>query len=118
MKLMLALGRRLFSSLKSRREAFGFGGLNYDESIELPGPQGPVQVPLEAHAIGTYGPSAIPFDESLLNVLACPISGGALKFDREKNVLVSEVAGYAFPINKAGMPVFLKKWAIPIDELE
>ena len=102
---------RLFSS---RRAAFQFDKLNYDKTVDLPGPNGLVEVPLEAHEIGTYGPSLIPFNEKLLEVLACPISGEPLKFDRDRNLLISEATGYAFPINKAGMPIFLKKWAIKL----
>ena len=82
--------------------------------MELPSPNGPVSVPLEAQEIGSFGPSIIPFDEKLLEILACPISGEPLKFDRGRNLLVSEATGYAFPINKAGMPIFLKKWAIKL----
>lgn len=71
-----------------------------------------IEMPLEVHPIGTTGPSLIPFNRELLEVLACPISGDQLIFDEERNVLVSERIGVSFPINKAGMPVFLKKWAI------
>lgn len=111
----LNYGLRRFTS---RRRAFGFEKLfNYDDTVTVQSPKGPVEIPLEAHPIGTHGPSTIPFDESLLEILACPISRQPLKFDRERNVLVSEATGYAFPINKTGMPIFLKKWAIPIDKL-
>lgn len=108
---MRQIVKRLFSS---RRKAFGFEKLNYEETVELPSPSGPVTVPLEAQEIGSSGPSLIPFDETLLEILACPISGEPLKFDRDRNLLISEATGYAFPINKAGMPIFLKKWAIKL----
>ena len=108
---LISISRRVFSS---RRKAFGFDKLNYEDTVVLPSPKGPVVVPLEAQAIGSFGPSIIPFDEELLEILACPISGESLKFDRERNLLISETIGYAFPINKAGMPIFLKKWAIKL----
>lgn len=103
--------RRWFTT--SRRKVFGFGPLNYDKSVTLTDSQNcQIEIPLEAHPIGSHGPSLIPFNRDLLDVLACPISGDSLKYDEERNVLVSERIGVAFPINKAGMPIFLKKWAI------
>ena len=92
---LISIGRRSLSL--GRRKAFCFDKLNYEETVVLQGPTGPVVVPLEAHAIGSFGPSIIPFDEELLEILACPISGEPLKFDRERNLLVSETIGYAFP---------------------
>lgn len=107
----IPIGRRVYSM---RRKAFGFEKSNYDETVELPSPSGPVTIPLEAQEIGSFCPSIIPFNEALLDILACPISGEELKFDRDRNILVSEATGYAFPINKAGIPIFLKKWAIKL----
>lgn len=108
---MRLIVKRVFSS---RRKTFAFEKLNYEETVELQSPTGPVTVPLEAQEIGSSGPSLIPFDEKLLDILACPISGEPLKFDRERNLLISEATGYGFPINKAGIPIFLKKWAIKL----
>ena len=113
------LRRRLLSSVSKRREIFQFGPLEYDTKVTVHTDTSEnVEIPLEAHSIGSYGPSLIPFDEGLLADLACPISGHGLKFDKEHNVLVSEAAGVAFPINKAGIPLFLKKWAIPLENLK
>lgn len=107
------LRRRLFSGISKRRELFQFEPLEYDTKVNVHSDaMGTVEIPLESHPMGMHGPSLIPFDETLLEALACPISGCELKFDRERNVLVSEEAGVAFPINSAGMPLFLKKWAI------
>ena len=113
--------RRLMSTkfISKRRQLFNLEEWHYDGSINLPAEDHSSEsiiVPLETHSIGTYGPSLIPFNEGLLKVLACPISGGPLMYDKAKNLLVSETAGVAFPINKAGFPIFLKKWAIFIDD--
>lgn len=42
----------------------------------------------------------------ILNRLVCPISRQPLKFNPEKNELVSEAAAVAFPI-KNGIPILL-----------
>ena len=116
---MFGLMRRPFSSLSKRRALFQFEALEYDDKVAVHSDSmGTVEIPLESHPIGTYSPSRIPFDEKLLEVLACPISGCELKFDRKRNILVSEAAGVAFPINNAGMPLFLKKWAIFLEDLK
>lgn len=111
--------RRFFSEIAKvsrRRVAFEFEPLNYDESVSVKLESGEsIEIPLEAHPIGSHGPSLIPFDESLLDVLACPITGKALVYDKERNLLISEEAKVGFPINKAGIPIFLKKWAIMLD---
>ncbi len=110
---------RLLRFLSSRRRAvFDFEPLGFekfDKSVTLKNTKDePIEFLLEAHPIGSGGSaSLVPFNEALLEDLACPITGAALKYDSERNLLVSEAAKLAFPINKAGMPIFLKKWAIP-----
>ena len=100
-----------------RKLLFEFEPPQYEESVTIKGKED-IEIPLEVHPIGSYGPSLIPFNEALLEDLACPISGEPLKFDRKRNLLISEAIKYAFPINKAGMPLFLKRWAIPLAEIE
>lgn len=108
-----------FSGISKRRELFQFEPLEYDTKVTVHSDVvGEVEIPLESHPMGQHGPSLIPFDERLLEALACPISGGELEFDRECNVLVSGKAGVAFPINNAGMPLFLKNWTIHLDDLK
>lgn len=102
--------RRALRSFTTRRAAFEFEPFERDQFVKIASQE----IPLEVHEMGTFGPSIIPFNEALLADLACPISGQALKYDRERNILISESAKIAFPINKAGMPIFLKKWAIPM----
>ncbi|MBU6371819.1 MAG: Trm112 family protein [Alphaproteobacteria bacterium] len=45
-------------------------------------------------------------DPRLLEILVCPHSRGPLRYDREKQELVSEQAGLAYPI-RDGVPVLL-----------
>ncbi|MCK0121901.1 MAG: Trm112 family protein [Yoonia sp.] len=46
------------------------------------------------------------FDPKMLEALVCPETRNALKYDAEKQELVSENAGLAFPI-RGGIPVML-----------
>lgn len=105
--------------MKSRREVFEFTKIENDKSVTIQTETGPVEIPLEMHPMGGLGqPSLIPFDEKLLEELVCPVTGGPLEFNRERNVLVSREAEVAFPINAAGWPLFLKNWAIPLDKIK
>ncbi len=45
-------------------------------------------------------------DPKLLEVLVCPVTRSTLRYDRERNELVSESARLAFPI-RDGVPVML-----------
>jgi uncharacterized protein YbaR (Trm112 family) len=45
-------------------------------------------------------------DPKLLEILVCPLTKGPLIFDREKQELISEKAGLAFPI-RDGIPIML-----------
>jgi uncharacterized protein YbaR (Trm112 family) len=46
------------------------------------------------------------FDPKMLEALVCPETRGILKYNAEKQELVSENAGLAFPI-RGGIPVML-----------
>lgn len=46
------------------------------------------------------------FDESLLDVIVCPITKEKLTFNKKTNELVSKKANLAFPI-KEGIPILL-----------
>lgn len=46
------------------------------------------------------------FDKTLLQILVCPASKGPLVYDAEKQELVSERAGLAYPI-RDGIPIML-----------
>lgn len=45
-------------------------------------------------------------DPKLLEILVCPITKGVLRYDREKQELVSEAAKLAYPI-RDGIPIML-----------
>jgi uncharacterized protein len=54
-------------------------------------------------------------DPKLLDLLVCPLTKTALRYDRERQELVSEQAGLAYPI-RDGIPVMLVDEARPLDE--
>jgi|TARA_B100000767_G_scaffold173237_1_gene162127 uncharacterized protein YbaR (Trm112 family) len=49
-------------------------------------------------------------DKKLLAILICPISKQVLKYDKEKNELISEEAGIAYPVMD-GIPIMLPEKA-------
>lgn len=52
-------------------------------------------------------PSAVsPVDPKLLDILVCPLTKSTLSYDRERQELVSEQAGLAYPI-RDGIPIML-----------
>ena len=54
------------------------------------------------------GPCGV--DPRLLELLICPVTGGALVFDRERCELVSKKAKLAYPI-RDGLPIMLESEA-------
>ena len=56
-------------------------------------------------------------DPKMLELLVCPLTQGMLKWDRDKNELVSEKARLAYPI-RDGIPIMLvseaRKLEMPI----
>ena len=56
-------------------------------------------------------------DMQLLDILVCPVTKGPLKFDKEKQELVSTSARLAYPI-RDGVPVMLEDEARTISEEE
>lgn len=53
-------------------------------------------------------------DPALLEVLVCPLTKTPLQYDKEKQELISEKAGLAFPIID-GIPVMLIEEARKLD---
>ena len=53
-------------------------------------------------------------DPKLLEILVCPLTKGPLTYDRERQELVSEQAGLAYPI-RDGIPIMLVDEARPLD---
>ncbi len=47
-----------------------------------------------------------PFDETLLDILCCPLTRTPLRYDVEAQELISDAAGLAYPI-RDGVPVML-----------
>ena len=58
-------------------------------------------------------PSGI--DPKLLEILVCPLTKQALRYDRERQELVSAAAGLAFPI-RDGIPIMLVDEARRLDD--
>jgi hypothetical protein len=56
-------------------------------------------------------------DPKLLEILVCPVTKGPLVYDREKQELVSKLAGLAYPIRN-GVPIMLAGEARELSEEE
>ena len=56
-------------------------------------------------------------DPRLLDLLVCPLTKATLRYDRERNELISDQAGLAYPI-RDGIPIMLVEEARPIDDSE
>ena len=56
-------------------------------------------------------------DTKLLELLACPVTKGPLRFDREHQELVSRSARLAYPV-RDGIPVLLEAEARTLDDDE
>ena len=54
-------------------------------------------------------------DPRLLELLVCPLTKGPLRYDRQRQELISEKAGLAYPI-RDGIPVMLADEARNLDE--
>jgi len=48
-----------------------------------------------------------PIDNKLLEILVCPVTKSSLRYDNEREELISDEAGLAYPI-KDGIPVLLE----------
>ncbi len=58
-----------------------------------------------------------PVDPKLLDILVCPLSKSPLRYDRERQELISEQAGLAYPI-RDGIPIMLVDEARTLGEDE
>ncbi|MEM7045111.1 MAG: Trm112 family protein [Pseudomonadota bacterium] len=56
-------------------------------------------------------------DPKLLDILVCPLTKSTLRYDRERQELVSDQAGLAYPI-KDGIPIMLVDEARTLGEDE
>jgi uncharacterized protein len=65
--------------------------------------------------VGGGGGGSGSLDPKLLELLVCPLTKSALRYDREREELVSEQAGLAYPI-RDGIPIMLVDEARPLRE--
>jgi uncharacterized protein YbaR (Trm112 family) len=56
-------------------------------------------------------------DRKLLEILVCPLTKGPLRYDRDKQELVSLQAGLAYPI-RDGIPIMLAGEARELSDAE
>lgn len=56
-------------------------------------------------------------DPRLLDILVCPVTKGPLRYDRQRQELVSVSAGLAYPIRDA-IPILLESEARRLDDDE
>ena len=56
-------------------------------------------------------------DKKLLDILVCPVTKGPLKYDKERQELISTSARLAYPI-RDGIPIMLEDEARAITEDE
>jgi uncharacterized protein YbaR (Trm112 family) len=56
-------------------------------------------------------------DPKLLEILVCPLTRTGLRYDRNRQELVSKAAGLAYPI-RGGVPVMLPEEARPLTDAE
>lgn len=54
-------------------------------------------------------------DTKLLEMLVCPVTKGALEYDKENNELISHAARLAYPI-RDGIPVMLEDEARAVSQ--
>lgn len=69
----------------------------------------------ESDAKKAAGAPGLEVDPKLLEILVCPVSRGALRFDREAQELISDQARLAYPI-RDGIPIMLVDEARPLDD--
>jgi uncharacterized protein len=56
-------------------------------------------------------------DPKLLDILICPLTKSTLRYDAERDELISDKARLAYPI-RDGIPIMLPDEARPLDESE
>jgi hypothetical protein len=56
-------------------------------------------------------------DPKLLEILVCPVTKGPLRYDRERQELISKEAGLAYPI-RDGIPIMLPDEARELSDEE
>ncbi len=58
--------------------------------------------------------AAATFDRRMLEALVCPLTQGPLRYDPERQELISDRARLAFPI-RGGIPIMIEDEARPLE---
>ncbi|KFI28821.1 hypothetical protein CG50_11420 [Paenirhodobacter enshiensis] len=58
--------------------------------------------------------AAATFDRRMLEALVCPLTQGPLRYDPERQELISDRAHLAFPI-RGGIPIMIEDEARPLE---
>ncbi len=58
--------------------------------------------------------AAATFDRRMLEALVCPLTQGPLRYDAERQELISDRARLAFPI-RGGIPIMIEDEARPLE---
>jgi hypothetical protein len=58
---------------------------------------------------------SVRFDETLLEILVCPLTRTTLRWDGEAQELISDAAGLAYPVG-GGIPVMLPEEARALEQ--
>lgn len=56
-------------------------------------------------------------DPKLLEILVCPVTRGRLRYDRDRQELISDRAGLAYPVRE-GIPIMLPEEARELADTE
>jgi len=56
-------------------------------------------------------------DPKLLELLVCPVTKGPMRFDKERQELISQSARLAYPV-RDGMPILLENEARALEDSE
>lgn len=56
-------------------------------------------------------------DPKLLELLVCPVTKGPVRFDKERQELISHSARLAYPV-RDGIPILLENEARPLEDSE
>ncbi len=54
-----------------------------------------------------YSKKTTEFNNDILRLIVCPVTGGKMYYDKEKKVLVSKSAKLIFPV-KNGIPILIR----------
>jgi uncharacterized protein YbaR (Trm112 family) len=76
-------------------------------------PESGAETPDSSATTGASGPRMV--DRKLLEILVCPLTKGPLRYDTERQELISDKAGLAYPV-RDGIPIMLVDEARRLDD--